>query len=54
MPQGGPVFGGGIYSLGGSLELDDVAVNGNAAAMSGANAFAEGGGVYKEQDADDP
>jgi hypothetical protein len=49
VPQGGPVFGGGIYSLGGRLELDDVGVVGNAAAMSGANAFAEGGGIYKEQ-----
>lgn len=49
VPQGGPVFGGGIYSFAGSLELDDVAVVGNAAAMGGANAFAEGGGIYKEQ-----
>ena len=49
VPQGGPVFGGGIYSFAGSLDLEDVGVVGNAAAMSGANAFAEGGGVYKEQ-----
>ena len=49
VPQGGPVFGGGIYSYAGSLDLEDVGVVGNTAAMSGANAFAEGGGLYKEQ-----
>ena len=48
--QGGPVVGGGgIYSVGGSLKLEHVGVVGNAAATSGANASAEGGGVYKEQ-----
>jgi Ca2+-binding RTX toxin-like protein len=48
-PSGYPA-GGGIYSLAGSLELDDVAVVGNAAVSSGeSDAFVEGGGIYKEQ-----
>ncbi len=48
-PSGFPA-GGGIYSFAGSLELDDVAVVGNAVVASGgANGLAEGGGVYKEQ-----
>ena len=49
VPQGGQVLGGGIYSLAGSLDLEDVGVVGNAAAMSGETALAGGGGVHKEQ-----